>query len=776
MDDDFRQAALDYHRLPRPGKLAIEPTKRMASQRDLALAYSPGVAAACEAIIANPTAARDLTARGNLVGVISNGTAVLGLGNIGPLAGKPVMEGKAVLFKKFAGIDVFDIEVDAADPDLFISVVAALEPTFGAINLEDIKAPECFRIERELRARMRIPVFHDDQHGTAITVAAAVRNAMLVQGKQLADIRLVTSGAGAAAIACVDLLVAMGLRVENVTLTDIKGVVYEGREPDMPANMARYARRTDARVLHDVLEGADIFMGLSAPRVFKPEWLPLLAPNPLILALANPDPEILPEEVRAARPDAIMATGRSDYPNQVNNVLCFPFIFRGALDVAATTINEEMKLAAVEAIAELARMEASEVVVAAYGGAAPTFGPDYIIPKPFDPRLILQVAPAVAKAAMDSGVALRPIEDFENYIEELERFVFRSGQLMRPVFEAARKNPVRIVYSEGEDERVLRAVQTVVDERLARPILLGNRDRIAARIHDMGLRIRIGKQVQVLDPTNDHAIFDPLIEPYQRLVGRRGVGPDSAARRLVSRHTVAAAMLLETGQAEGALCGGTGEWTRQMEYLMQVIPKRRSVSRVFALSGLILQSGAVFMCDTHMNHDPTAEQIAEMTALAAEAVRGFGIEPKVALLSHSSFGASHAPSARKMREALAMIRAHDPDLEVDGEMHADAALAEAIRERALPGTTLSGTANLLIMPTLDAANIAFNLFKAGADGLPVGPILLGMSKPAHVLVPSVTARGIVNLTALAVIQSSVVGRRPPEANPPTTDDRRPNQA
>jgi malate dehydrogenase (oxaloacetate-decarboxylating)(NADP+) len=758
MDDDFRQAALDYHRLPRPGKLAIEPTKRMASQRDLALAYSPGVAAACEAIMANPTAARDLTARGNLVGVISNGTAVLGLGNIGPLAGKPVMEGKAVLFKKFAGIDVFDIEVDASDPDLFISVVAALEPTFGAINLEDIKAPECFRIERELRARMRIPVFHDDQHGTAITVAAAVRNAMLVQGKALADMRLVTSGAGAAAIACVDLLVAMGLRIENVTLTDIKGVVYEGREPDMPANMARYARRTDARVLKDVLEGADIFMGLSAPRVFKPEWLPLLAPNPLILALANPDPEILPEQVREARPDAIMATGRSDYPNQVNNVLCFPFIFRGALDVAATTINEEMKLAAVEAIAELARMEASEVVVAAYGGVAPTFGPDYIIPKPFDPRLILQVAPAVARAAMESGVALRPIEDFENYIEELERFVFRSGQLMRPVFEAARKNPVRIVYSEGEDERILRAVQTVVDERLASPILLGNRDRIAARIHAMGLRIRVGKQVQVLDPAADHAVFDPLIEPYQRLVGRRGVGPDSAARRLVTRHTVAAAMLLEAGGAEGALCGGTGEWTRQMEYLLQVIPKRRSVSRVFALSGLILQTGAVFMCDTHINHDPTAEQIAEMTELAAEAVRGFGIEPKVALLSHSSFGASHAPSARKMREALAIIRAHDPELEVDGEMHADAALAEAIRERALPCTTLSGTANLLIMPTLDAANIAFNLFKAGADGLPVGPILLGMSKPAHVLVPSVTARGIVNMTALAVasFQLSVV--------------------
>jgi malate dehydrogenase (oxaloacetate-decarboxylating)(NADP+) len=752
MDDDFRQAALDYHRLPRPGKLAIEPTKRMASQRDLALAYSPGVAAACEAIMANPTAARDLTARGNLVGVISNGTAVLGLGNIGPLAGKPVMEGKAVLFKKFAGIDVFDIEVDASDPDHFISVVAALEPTFGAINLEDIKAPECFRIERELRQRMRIPVFHDDQHGTAITVAAAVRNALLVQGKNLADVRLVTSGAGAAALACVDLLVAMGLRVENVTLTDIKGVVYQDREPDMPANMARYARRTDARVLRDVLEGADIFMGLSAPRVLKAEWLPLLAEKPIILALANPDPEILPEEVQKLRPDAIMATGRSDYPNQVNNVLCFPFIFRGALDVAATTINEEMKLAAVEAIAELARMEASEVVVAAYGGAAPTFGADYIIPKPFDPRLILQVAPAVAKAAMDSGVALRPIEDFAAYIEELERFVFRSGQLMRPVFEAARKSLKRIVYSEGEDERILRAVQTVVDERLARPILLGNRDRVARRIHEMGLRIKIGEHVQVLDPALDTAVFEPLIGLYQRMVGRRGVRPDSAARRLLTRHTVAAAMLLATGQVDGALCGGTGDWTRQMEYLFQVIPKRRNVSRAYALSGLILQSGAVFMCDTHMNQDPTAEQIAEMTDLAAEAVRRFGIEPKVALLSHSMFGASHAPCARKMREALSLIHARDPDLEVDGEMHADAALSEAIRERAMPETTLSGTANLLIMPSLDAANIAFNLFKAGADGLPVGPILLGMSRPAHVLVPSVTARGIVNMTALAVME------------------------
>jgi malate dehydrogenase (oxaloacetate-decarboxylating)(NADP+) len=754
MDEDFRQAALDYHRFPRPGKIAIEPTKRMATQRDLALAYSPGVAAACQAIVADPRTARDYTARANLVAVISNGTAVLGLGNIGPLAGKPVMEGKAALFKKFAGIDVFDIEVDASDPDLFINVVAALEPTFGAVNLEDIRAPECFVIERKLRERMKIPVFHDDQHGTAITVAAAVRNALLLQDKALADVRLVTSGAGAAAIACVDLLVTMGLRVENVTLTDIKGVVYAGREADMPDNMARYARRTDARTLADVIEGADIFMGLSAPRVFKEEWLPKLAERPVILALANPDPEILPELVRAARPDAIVASGRSDYPNQVNNVLCFPFIFRGALDVGATTINEEMKLAAVEAIAELARMEASEVVARAYGGAAPVFGPEYIIPKPFDPRLILQVAPAVARAAMQTGVAENPIKDFDAYHSELERFVFRSGQLMRPVFEAARKIKARVVYSEGEDERVLRAVQTVIDDGIAFPILLGRHEEIARRVREMGLRMKLDGNVAVLDPARDHAHFAPLTPTYQSLVARRGVPPDAAARRMTRRGTVAASMMLHAGQVDAALCGGTGAWWRQIDYLLPIIPKSPDVGRVFALSAVILQAGAIFICDTHMNVDPTAEQLAEMTGLAAKAVAGFGVTPKVALLSHSDFGASNSPSARKMRHALALIRSQHPHLEVDGEMHADAALSEAIRERVMPASTLSGVANLLVMPNLDAANIAFNLVKAAADGLPVGPLLLGMSKPAHILVPSVTARGIVNMTALAVVQSA----------------------
>ncbi len=749
MDEDFRQAALDYHRFPRPGKIAIEPTKRMATQRDLALAYSPGVAAACSAIVADPREARNLTARANLVAVITNGTAVLGLGNIGPLAGKPVMEGKAALFKKFAGIDVFDIEVDATDPELFISVVAALEPTFGAINLEDIKAPECFVIEQRLRARMRIPVFHDDQHGTAITVAAAVRNALVLQGKNLGDVRLVTSGAGAAAIACVDLLVAMGLPAEHVTLTDIRGVVYAGRDADMPANMARYARETDARALADVIAGADIFMGLSAPRVFNPDWLPLLAPRPIILALANPEPEILPELVRAARPDAIVATGRSDYPNQVNNVLCFPFIFRGALDVGATTINEEMKLAAVEAIAELARQEASEVVAAAYGGSAPVFGADYIIPKPFDPRLILQVAPAVAKAAMESGVAQDPIADLELYRSQLERFVFRSGQLMRPVFENARKTATRVIYTEGEDERILRAVQTVLDEKIAQPILLGRRDVIAARVKSMGLRMKLGDQVQILDPASDEATFAPLIPTYQQLVARRGVPPDAAARRLRSRPIVAGAMLLHTGQVDAALCGGTSAWYKHMEYLLPIIPKSPDVTRVFALSAIILQTGAIFVADTHMNVEPTAEQIAEMTHLAAAAIMHFGLTPKVALVSHSSFGSSNSPSARKMRAALALIQAQDPDLEVDGEMHADAALSEAIRDRQTTNSRLAGVANLLIMPNLDSANIAFNLVKAAADGLPVGPLLLGMSKPAHVLVPSVTARGIVNMTALA---------------------------
>ncbi len=755
MDDDFRKAALDYHRYPRPGKLAIEPIKRMATQRDLALAYSPGVAAACEAIVADPESARDYTTRGNLVAVISNGTAVLGLGNIGPLASKPVMEGKAVLFKKFAGIDVFDIEVDALDPKLFCDVVAALEPTFGAINLEDIKAPECFAIEAELRARMKIPVFHDDQHGTAITVAAAVRNGLLLQGKALADIRIVTSGAGAAALACVDLLVSMGLRHENVTLTDIKGVVYAGRE-SMDPSIARYAQHTDARTLPDVLAGCDIFLGLSAPRVLKAEWLPLFADKPLILALANPEPEILPEAVRAVRPDAIMATGRSDYPNQVNNVLCFPFIFRGALDVGATTINEPMKIAAVEAIAELARLEASEVVATAYGGAAPVFGPDYIIPKPFDPRLILQIAPAVARAAIQSGVARRPIEDFFAYRRDLERFVFRSGQLMRPVFEAAKKSIKRILYGEGEDERILRAVQTIVDDNIAEPILLGRRSVIEARVREMGLRLDLHESVRILDPATDDAVFNPLLREYQLLAGRRGVPPEAASRRVPTRSSVAAAMLLHAGEVDAAICGGSGNWWRQIQYVLPIIPRRPGVSRVYALSCLILQGGALFVADTHMVPDPTAEQIMEMTLLAAETVRDFGISPKAAILSHSSFGASDSASARKMRTALALIRARAPELEIDGEMHADAALSEAIRDRAVPDSRLSGTANLLIMPNIDAANIAFNLVKAAADGLPIGPILLGMSKPIHVLVPSVTARGIVNLSAVAALHAQVL--------------------
>ena len=753
MDEDIRKAALDYHRLPRPGKLSVQPTKRMATQRDLALAYSPGVAAACEAIKADPDSAHDYTARGNLVAVISNGTAVLGLGNIGPLASKPVMEGKAVLFKKFAGIDVFDIEVDAQDPERFCDVVAALEPTFGAINLEDIKAPECFGIEADLRKRMRIPVFHDDQHGTAITVAAAVRNGLLLQGKALEDIRLVTSGAGAAALACVDLLVSMGLRVESVILTDVNGVIHSDR-PGMLPNMARYAKATPGQTLRDVLPGADVFLGLSAPRVLKPEWLPLLAEKPLILALANPEPEILPEAVRVARPDAIVATGRSDYPNQVNNVLCFPFIFRGALDAGATTINEEMKIAAVEAIAELARVEASDVVAAAYGGAAPVFGPDYIIPKPFDPRLILNIAPAVARAALASGVARRPITDFAAYNRQLEGFVFRSGTLMSPVFEAAKKAPKRIVYGEGEDERVLRGVQGVLDEGVAHPILLGRRSVIAEMVRQMGLRMDLDETVRVIDPTADAAVFDPLLADYQRMAGRRGLPPDAAARALYSpRGSVAAAMLVHAGIADAAICGGTGDWWQHVKHVLPIIPRQPGVSRAYALTGMILPAGVLFICDTHMVVDPTAEQITEMTLLAVEMVRDFGLTPKVALLSHSNFGASDTDSARKMRHALNLIQKREPTLEVDGEMHADAALSEAIRDRTVPDSRLHGSANLLVMPSLDAANIAATLLRAAADALPVGPVMLGMARPIHVLVPSVTARGIVNLSALAVLQA-----------------------
>jgi len=754
MDEDFRRAALDYHRLPRPGKLAVEPTKRMATQRDLGLAYSPGVAAACEAIAADPARAYDYTTRGNMVAVITNGTAVLGLGAIGALAAKPVMEGKAVLFKKFAGIDSIDIEVEERDPAKFVEIVAALEPSFGAINLEDIKAPECFVIEAALRERMRIPVFHDDQHGTAIIVAAAVRNGLLLQGKRLEEVKLVNTGGGAAALACLDLLVSMGLRRENVIVCDIGGVIHTGRS-DLDPYRAAWARETDARTLEDALPGADIFLGLSAPRVLKPEWLKYLAPKPLVLALANPEPEILPEAVRAARPDAIVATGRSDYPNQVNNVLCFPFIFRGALDCGATTINEAMKIAAADAIAALARVEASEVVAAAYGGQAPVFGPDYIIPKPFDPRLILEIAPAVARAAMESGVARRPITDFAAYRRELERIVFRSGNLMRPVFEVARKRPRRVAYAEGEDERTLRAVQSVVDEGIAEPILIGRREVIAAKVAALGLRMALDESVRVVDPAADAALFEPLTELYRRKVGRRGIPPDAAARRVRTRPAVAASLLLEAGEADAAICGGLGDWMGEWRHVLDVIGKREDVGRVYALSGVVTRAGEhLFVVDTHLCVEPTAEQIAEMTLLAAEQVRIFGLTPKVALLSHSSFGASHAPSARRMRQALALVRKADPALEVDGEMHADAALIPAIRARAVPDSTLEGAANLLVMPGIDAANIAFNLVKAATDGLQIGPLLLGMKKPVHVLVPSVTARGILNMTALAVAQAS----------------------
>jgi malate dehydrogenase (oxaloacetate-decarboxylating)(NADP+) len=752
MDELLRRAALDYHRAPQPGKLGIKATKRMATQHDLALAYSPGVAAPCEAIAADPDRALDYTARSNLVAVVTNGTAVLGLGNIGPLAAKPVMEGKAVLFKKFGNLDAFDIEVDALDPDRFIDVVAALEPTFGGINLEDIKAPECFEIERRLRERMNIPVFHADQHGTAIVCAAAVRNALLLRGKRLEEVRLVTSGAGAAALACVDLLVSMGLPIEHITLTDIDGVVHSGR-PGMAPNLARYARNTDARLLPEVLKDADIFLGLSAPRVLKPEWLPLLAPEPLILAMANPEPEILPEMVREIRPDAIVATGRSDYPNQVNNVLCFPYIFRGALDVGATEINEDMKLAAVEAIASLARAEPDETVARAYGGTELLFGPEHIIPKPFDPRLVLEIAPAVAKAACDSGVARRPIEDIAAYRAELGRLTYRSGQLMMPVFDAARRANARVAFAEGEDERVLRAVQTIVDERLAHPVIVARRRIVLERIRALGLRLAPDKDVEIVDPETDCALLAPLVAEYQALVGRKGIAPSAAARSITRRPTVTAAMLLRMGHVDAALCGGNSEWWEQTKLVLPVIPRREGIRRIYAMSAIILGVGTLFMADTHINVDPSAEEIAEMVMLGAEEIRRFRIDPRVALLSHSNFGASNSASARKMRAALQLVLERNPDFRIDGEMHADAALLPTLRERIVPDTRLEGTANLLVMPNLDAANIAATLLASATDALLVGPLLLGMSKPVNVLVPSVTARGIVNLTAIAAAET-----------------------
>jgi malate dehydrogenase (oxaloacetate-decarboxylating)(NADP+) len=750
MAQDLKDAALSYHRLPKPGKLEISATKPLANQRDLALAYSPGVAAACDAIVADPAEAATLTARANLIGVVTNGTAVLGLGAIGPLASKPVMEGKAVLFKKFAGIDVFDIELDERDPDKLIDMIAALEPTFGGINLEDIKAPECFEIERRLRERMKIPVFHDDQHGTAIIVGAAVYNGLRLVAKKAAKVKVVTSGAGAAALACLNLLVALGVKRENIWVTDIVGVVYEGRAEEMDQWKGRYAQKTRARTLSDVIDGADIFLGLSAPGVLKPEMVKCMGKRPIIMALANPIPEIMPEEAKKVRPDAIIATGRSDYPNQVNNVLCFPFIFRGALDAGATTINEEMKLACVKALADLAQAEPSEVVAKAYGGQAGRFGPDYLIPRPFDPRLILEIAPAAAQAAMDSGVATRPIADFDAYRQTLMQFVFRSGLVMKPIFERARQAAQRIIYAEGEDERVLRAAQVVVDEGLGKPILVGRPKVIQNRLERLGLRITPGHDYEIINPQSDPR-YDRYWQAYHALMERKGVSPDRARTAVRTNSTIIAALGVHLGDADTMICGVEGRYGQHLECVRNVIGLAPGVHDFSALSLLILSTGTLFLADTFVTPEPTADEIVEMTVQAAAHLRGFGIEPKVALLSHSSFGSADTPSALKMRAAITRLHEEYPEMEVEGEMHADAALLPELRERFFPNSRLRGKANLLILPTLDAANISFNLVKAMGEGLSVGPILIGARLSAHILTPSVTARGVVNMSAIAAV-------------------------
>ena len=753
MDEQLRKAALDYHRFPTPGKISIAPTKGLINQRDLALAYTPGVAAACEAIVADPAEARNLTSRGNLVAVITNGTAVLGLGPIGPLAAKPVMEGKAVLFKKFAGLDVFDLEINERDPLKLVEIIAALEPTFGGINLEDIKAPECFIVERALRPRMKIPVFHDDQHGTAITVGAAVYNGLKVVGKNIGEVKLVVSGAGAAALACLGLLVKLGIRKENIIVTDIEGVVYKGRKALMDPDKDEYAIDTTARTLGDVIEGADVFLGVSAGGVLKQDMVRKMAPRPLILALANPEPEILPALVREVRPDAVIATGRSDYPNQVNNVLCFPFVFRGALDAGATSITTEMELAAVRAIAELAQAEQSDAVTAAYGEQQQPFGPEYIIPRPFDPRLIAQVAPAVAKAAMDSGVATRPIADFDAYRERLNLFVYQSGHIMRSVFATAKKAPKRVVFAEGEEERFLRAAQVVVDEGIARPLLIGRPDVIAARIERLGLRLQREQHFDLVDPGNDPRYREYWGE-YYRLMQRKGVSPELAKLDMRRLPTLIGAMLVHMGAADAMLCGILGQYSRHLRYIDRVVGKRAGVNQYSAMNALLLPRGTVFICDTYVTFDPTAEQIAESTVLAAEEIRRFGITPKAAMLSHSSFGGGDTPTANKMRAALELVAQLAPGLEIDGEMQGDMALSEEIRQRALPDNKLKGQANLLVMPNLDAANISFNLLKAAAgDGITVGPILLGAAKPVHIITPSSTVRRRVNMTALVVVDA-----------------------
>ncbi|WP_407280169.1 NADP-dependent malic enzyme [Aromatoleum evansii] len=756
MDQDFIAAALEYHRAPTRGKISVVPTKSLTNQRDLALAYSPGVAAACDAIVEDPANAREYTSRGNLVAVVTNGTAVLGLGNIGPLASKPVMEGKGCLFKKFAGIDVFDIELAENDPDKLIDIIASLEPTLGGINLEDIKAPECFYIEKKLRERMKIPVFHDDQHGTAIISAAGLINGLKVIGKDIAKVKLVCSGAGAAAIACLDLMVGLGLKRENVYVCDSKGVIWVGREENMEANKARYAQKTDARTLADVMVGADVFLGLSTAGVLKPEMVASMADKPLIFALANPNPEILPEDAKKARPDCIIATGRSDYPNQVNNVLCFPFIFRGALDVGATTINEEMKLACVRAIAELAQAEQSDIVASAYGGADLRFGPEYIIPKPFDPRLIVKIAPAVAKAAMDSGVATKPIEDLAAYIASLSDFVYQSGIVMKPVFAAAKRVPAefkRVLYAEGEDERVLHAARVVIEENIARPILIGRPSVIEMRIQKIGLNLVPGRDFDIINPESDPR-YKELWQEYHRMMCRDGVTPELAKAKMRRDTTLIGCMVLRRGDADALVCGTFGSYDYHFKQVEDVIGLRPGAKLFASMSLLLLPKRTLAITDPYVNENPNAEEVAEIARMAADELRRFGIEPRVALVSHSNFGSARTASARKMREAAGILREIAPGLECDGEMHGDSALSPEIRAKANAESTLVGEANLVVMPNIDAANISFNMMKmANSDGVSIGPMLLGARLPVHILTPSATVRRLVNITAVSVVDA-----------------------
>jgi len=760
----LREAALQYHEFPTPGKIEIAPTKQLTNQRDLALAYTPGVAAPCLEIVKDPANAFKYTARGNLVGVITNGTAVLGLGNIGPLASKPVMEGKAVLFKKFAGIDVFDIEVNESDPEKLIEIIAALEPTFGGINLEDIKAPDCFVVERKLQARMKIPVFHDDQHGTAIVVAAAILNGLKVVGKDIGNVKLVTSGAGAAALACLDLLVDLGIPRKNIWVTDLAGVAYKGRKELMDPEKDPFCQETDLRTLDEVIAGADIFLGLSAGGVLKQDMVKKMADKPLIYALANPTPEILPEEVKAVRPDAVMATGRTDYPNQVNNVLCFPFIFRGALDVGATTITRGMEVAAVKAVAELAQAEQSEVVASVYGIENLSFGPEYLIPKPFDPRLITVIAPAVAKAAMDDGVASRPIKDFDAYRNQLQQFVYHSGTLMKPLFSIAKRVPAdqkRIVFAEGEDERVLRAVQIIIDEHLAAPILIGRPAVIEHRIDKFGLRMKMGKDFEVVTPENDPRFRD-FWQTYLGLTERKGVSESFAKLETRRRNTLIGSLMISKGMADGMICGTIGNPATHLKYIDEVVGQEPGANVYGAMSGLILPGRQVFLVDTHINIDPSAQELSELTLMAAREMRKLGLVPKVALLSHSNFGSSNAPSAVKMREVLSLVQKADPSLEVDGEMHGDSALDASIRAGAVTSSPLVGDANLLVLPNIDAANISYNLLKiAAGNGIAIGPLLLGVAKPIHILTPAATVRRIVNVTTLAVVEAASNARGTP---------------